>query len=259
MCMPYTGACCSTGRNKKVTDLPPTSPSHRFLAGPSVFWAACIFQPMSGAPLCEISLAIVRLAWQRQIIKQLKARFSGHNIVWQPPEHMPDWDAARRPQRACQRHHRPDWRHIYKLCHFWKVCTVRASFLFPAGHVSSPQAAAVMLPYRLVLASLLAEHGLVEAAAQQAAAVTGALNALGSKLPAGLLLSRNQSNELCLRLQRHAQVSPLDHPGNQHYASDSPTMPPLVFLEQLPFCLPCRLKDCSRYSACAIIMLMLQC
>ena len=75
-----------------------------------------------------------------------------------------------------------------------------------AGHVSTPQAAAVMLPYRLVLASLLAEHGLIEAASQQAAAVTSALNALGGKLPGGLLLSRMQANELCLRLQKHAQV-----------------------------------------------------
>lgn len=64
-----------------------------------------------------------------------------------------------------------------------------------------------MLPYRLVLANLLAEHGLVEAAAQQAAAVTNALNALGGKLPGGLLIARNEANDLCLRLQRHAQVT----------------------------------------------------
>lgn len=63
-----------------------------------------------------------------------------------------------------------------------------------------------MLPYRLVLASQLAEHGLVEAASQQASAVTAALNALGGKLPGGLLRTRMQANELCLRLQKHAQV-----------------------------------------------------
>ena len=90
-----------------------------------------------------------------------------------------------------------------------------------AGQASTPQAALVMLPYRLVLASYLAEHGLVEAASQQASAVTAALNALGGKLPGGLLRTRMQANELVLRLQKHAQVRSIPrtarscHRGNQ--------------------------------------------
>ncbi len=85
-----------------------------------------------------------------------------------------------------------------------------------------------MLPYRLVLASHLAEHGLVEAAAQQASAVTAALNALGGKLPGGLLRTRMQANELCLRLQRHAQVI-------QQPSSRAPiTMQNAIFQSPLP-------------------------
>ena len=63
-----------------------------------------------------------------------------------------------------------------------------------------------MLPYRLVLASQMAEYGLIEAASQQATAVTSALNSFGGKLPGGLLVTRVQANELQLRLQTHAQV-----------------------------------------------------
>jgi hypothetical protein len=53
----------------------------------------------------------------------------------------------------------------------------------------------------------MAEYGLIEGASQQCAAVTGALNALGGKLPGGLLLARIQANELQNRLTKHAEVN----------------------------------------------------
>ena len=69
---------------------------------------------------------------------------------------------------------------------------------------NAPQLAAI-LPYKLVLASRLAEYGLIEAASQHCIAVTAALNTLG-KLPGGLLVTRSLTNELQTRLQVHASV-----------------------------------------------------
>ena len=62
------------------------------------------------------------------------------------------------------------------------------------------------MPYRLILASRLAEWGQVEAASQQCSALAAAMSAAGGKLPGGLLVTRSLVNELQLRLQTHAQV-----------------------------------------------------
>ena len=62
------------------------------------------------------------------------------------------------------------------------------------------------MPYRLILASRLAEYGQVEAASQQCSALAAAVSTLGGKLPSGLFVTRSLVNELQLRLQTHAQV-----------------------------------------------------
>ncbi len=69
----------------------------------------------------------------------------------------------------------------------------------------------MLLPYRLVLAERMAEYGLIEGASQQCAAVTAGLNALGSKLPGGLLMTRKSASDLQQRLMKHAEVGHMTH------------------------------------------------